>query len=954
MRYKKSIIAAISLVVLYAVIGFFVVPPVITPKLIRALEEYTHRDVQLGAVHVNPFALSITLEDFSLHDRDGAPLISFHRLYVNYEIRSLFENAYVFSEFRLDSPYVAIRVLHDGKFSIHDLLAQQSPDTTTRSSETKNLAIDDLTITRGTIVYQDLSKPVPLTKTIDSLDFSLKNFTTTPQKGGQYEFEAVTRQDEKLHWRGDLSVVPPHSSGRIEISGLRVSTLWEFMRDRLNFTTPSGTITFGGEYRFDLSRDTARFSLNDGRVDLRGLVIADPADSLPPVSVPDLHAIGIAMEYPQNAVTIDTLRGDGVDLRTAYLADGTMTIQRLLAPRPDPRDTMPSTMSVVLKAVAIKNLSFTFTDKSQTPYAPVSLSNVNLAMNNFTYGIPGTATLEGTGVLNGGGMFGVSGDLSLDPRKADLDLRLSKSPLPALQPYVSRYSRAQLRAGTYSLQGKLTYAVRRAVMSLSFQGGITSDGGRIDDPVLHEDLTRWNHLEIRKVDYKNNPGMLTIAEIVAQQPYARVVVSPDRSTTIQHVMGQEADSAAKRAGDTVLTARLLPKQKDSTHQTLTKIGAITVVDGSMNFSDLSLSPNFAISVEQLNGTIKGLSSEELTKADVDLRGKVDKYAPAIIKGSINPLTENAFTDIQLKFDGIELTSFTPYFSKFAGYKIEQGKLSLDLHYKLNKRFLEAENKVVLNQLTLGDKVASPDATSLPVKLAIALLKDSKGVIDLDIPVSGSLDDPEFSFFPIILKAALNLLWKIVTAPFALLGSLFGGSGDDLQYVAFVPGQDSLTQDQHAKLETVAKGLQQRPALQLQIRGNASMSVDRDALAEKAILKEITPAGNNAVAKRNERAVLALYTKTFNEDPGKLLPEKGTPEDGRDSLVARAAWQRLVDSVHVSDDDLRSLAQHRVASIMEYLTTKGTIDPARIFQQEVDTNVGPTDGKVRTTLTLTAQ
>ncbi len=954
MRYKKSILIALSLILLYGLLGFFVVPPVVKPKLIQALEGYTHRTVQLDAVHVNPFALSIDLEGFSLHDRDGATLVSFHELYVNYEIRSLFQNALVFSEFRLDTPYIAVRVLQDGKFSIHDLLEQQPADTTTKTGETKNLVIDNLTINQGTMYYEDLSRPVPLTKTIDSLDLSLKNFTTKPEEGGAYEFEAVTRQDEKLHWRGDLSVTPPHSAGLIEISNLRVSTLWEFMRDRLNFTTPSGKVNLRGEYLFDLTRDTARFSLRNGRVDAWQLVIADPADSIPPISAPQIHASGISMEYPRNAVTIDTIVGVGAEIRTAYLADGTMTIQQLLTPRPDPRDTVPSNMSVVLKSLALQDLSFTLTDESQKPYAPVSLTNVSLAAANFTYGTPGIASVKGTGVLNGGGTFEAAGTFSLDPRKADLDLRLTKSPLPALQPYISRYSRAQLRAGTYSLQGKLNYAVQRTVMSLSFRGGLSSDGGRIDDPVLNEDLTRWEHLEMQKVDYRNNPGSLTIAEIVARRPYARVVVSPDRSTTIQHVMAQTADSAAKGAGDTVRSARLLPAQKDSTRQTVTKIGTISVVDGSMNFSDLSLSPNFTISVQQLNGSIKGLSSEELTRADVDLQGKVDKYAPAIIKGTINPLTENAFTDIQLKFDGIELTSFTPYFSKFAGYKIEQGKLSLDLHYKLNKRFLEAENKVVLNQLTLGDKVESPDATSLPVKLAIALLKDSKGVIDLDIPVSGSLDDPEFSFFPIILKAALNLLWKIVTAPFALLGSLFGGSGDDLQYVAFPPGQDSLMQDQHGKLETVAKGLKERPALQLQVRGNASQSFDRDALAEKSVMEAIRPSGGNQLQKSDERALLSLYKKTFNEEPGKLLPEQGTPDNTRDSLVVQAAWRRLVDSVHVSEDDLRSLAQHRVASIMEYLTTKGGIDPARIFQQEVDTKVGPTDGKVRTTLTLTAQ
>ncbi|MGA9118512.1 MAG: DUF748 domain-containing protein [Bacteroidota bacterium] len=955
MRYKKTFIATISLIALYALLGFFVAPSVLKPKLVQALEQTTHRAVKLGNLRVNPFALSLDLEDFSLLDRDSATLVSFHELFLNYQLRSLFQHAYVFSELRLDTPYIAIRVLQDGKFSISDLLDQSHPDTVTHTEESIALVIDELSIRQGTIFYQDLSKPDPVVKMIDSLDFTLKNFTTKPQEGGEYEFDAVTRQNEKLHWRGDLSVTPPRSNGLIEVSNLRVYTFWDFMRDQLNFTTPSGTINFRGEYRFALSGDTTKFRLDRGRVDASDLVIADPADTLPPVTLPEVHAAGIAVVYPHTRVSIDSLLVVGGDIRTSYLADGSITLQQLLTPRPDPRDTMPSDLSFVLKTAVIKNLGFTFTDKSLEPYAPLSLSSVNLVAGNFVFGIPGATTLEGTGVLNGGGIFEVSGTLSLDPRNADLDIRVAKSPLPALQPYITRYSRAQLRAGTYSVQGKLSYAVQRKTMALSFRGGFTSDGGRIDDPVLKEDLTRWDHLEIRKVDYRSNPASLSVAEIVATRPYARVVVSPDRSTTIQHVMAQPADTAANPVRDTSKTARLLPGQRDTVNRIVTKIGTVSVVDGSMNFSDLSLSPNFTIGVQQLNGSIKGLSSEELTHADVDLEGKVDKYAPALIKGSINPLTEDAYTNIQMKFDGIELTSFTPYFSKFAGYKIEQGKLSLDLHYKLNKRFLEADNKVILNQLTLGEKVESPDATSLPVKLAIALLKDSKGVIDLDVPVSGSLDDPEFSFFPIILKAVLNLLWKIVTAPFALIGSLVGGgNGDDLQYVAFPSGSDSLMHDQYGKLETVAKGLKDRPALDLQIKGNASESVDREALAEKAVVKRMRPSGPAGLQKGDDESLLSLYTRTFQEDPGKLIPEQGTTEADRDSLIVQTAWKRLVDSVHVSEDDLRSLAQRRAASVMEYLTAKGAIDPARIFQQEVDTKVGPTDGMVRTTLTLTAQ
>jgi hypothetical protein len=314
----------------------------------------------------------------------------------------------------------------------------------------------------------------------------------------------------------------------------------------------------------------------------------------------------------------------------------------------------------------------------------------------------------------------------------------------------------------------------------------------------------------------------------------------------------------------------------------------------------------------------------------------------------------AYTDVVMAFDGIELTTFTPYCRKFAGYKIERGKLTLNLRYRLNASHLDADNKIVLNQLTLGDKVDSPDATSLPVKLAVALLKDSRGVIDLDIPISGSLDDPEFSVFPIVLKALMNLLWKIVTAPFALLGSLFGGGGEELQYVQFSPGIDSLAGDQDAKLQAVARGLAGRPALQLEIKGASSPVEDRRALAEEALLSKIRRRGTGPLTPQQEQRMLDLYRQTFKEDPEKLAGADVRGERARDSIIVAGARGRLIDSMRVSDADLRALAQRRAAAIRAYLAGPGSIDPARIFLQEVDTEAKGAEGMIRATMTLTAR
>ena len=939
MRKKKLLFAGAALLIVYALAGFFAVPAIVKPRLISSLEQSTGRSVQLGALRTNPFTFSLTVGDFRLLDRDSSLLVSFKELYIRYQITSVFRHAWALAQLHLDTPYVAVRILHDGRLSVGDLLSAPRADSARPGESPRALEIGDLLIAGGTILYQDLSRPEPLTRIIDSLDFVLKDFTTVPQKEGTYEFQAVTKQDERLHWRGNIALSPLRSAGLIELANIRASTLTDFMGDRLRFSVGSGTFSARAEYSFNDDPGGATFTLRAGSVDIAGLVLSSPSDSLPPVSVPELHAGGISLDEPRNAFTIDEVRVRGGSLRTGYLADGTVTLQQVLTPVVRPGDSSSGRTEILIRKLTTKDFSFYFTDETLEPEAPVSVTGIDLELSDLRYGAPGTGRLSASAVLNGAGSLRANGTLSLQPRRFDFDMEIAGSPLGALEPYVERYSRAEILAGTYGLRGKFSYAAGAGKSDIRFRGGLTSDRGRIGDPVLHEDLLRWDRLEMRSVDYRTLPPSLQITEIACTRPYARVIIGRDRTLNLQHL--RAADSTA--AGGT----------PDTTGGTLTTIGGISIRDGSMVFADLSLSPSFSTGIQQLQGSITGLSSKQLARADVDLAGRVDGYAPVTIKGQINPISNVAYTDILMAFEGIELTTFTPYFSKFAGYKIERGKLTLNLRYKLNASHLDAENKIVLNQLTLGDKVESPDATSLPVKLAVALLKDSKGVIDLDIPISGSLDDPEFSIFPIILKVLMNLLWKMVTAPFALLGALFGGQGEDLQYVVFPPGVDSLGQDQYAKLQTVARGLTERPALQLELRGASSPVEDRRALAEAAVLSKIRTAAAGPLTRSEQKQILEIYRVRFKEDPEKLAGEEPRGENSRDSVVLFRAHERLVDSVQVSDNDLRALAQRRASGIREYLSGRGMIDPGRIFLEEVDTAAKAVEGLIRATMTLTA-
>ena len=365
------------------------------------------------------------------------------------------------------------------------------------------------------------------------------------------------------------------------------------------------------------------------------------------------------------------------------------------------------------------------------------------------------------------------------------------------------------------------------------------------------------------------------------------------------------------------------------------IDAIDIKDGSANYADLWIQPHFAIGIQMLNGYVRGLSSNPRAKAKVNLEGRVDRYAPITISGETNPLIATAYTDIKMSFKGVELSSVTPYSGRFAGYKIEKGKLSADINYKIDNRKLSANHKFVINQLELGEKVDSPDAVKLPLKIAIALLKDRNGVIDLDLPVTGSLDDPQFKLGPIIWKAVLNLLTKIATAPFALLGHLFGG-GEQMNYIDFPPGSAVLAPSEHDKLVALVKALKDKEKLELDVPITYAPDLDTPALATAHLntrlleIKEEQGSGG----KRHKSDFQTVSTQPTPTPPEESKPGGGAklPAVPGDSPQPSSA---VMDAPPPSDPALMDPAQRYKLLLALYRAELGKSTPLPQAAQAIE-------------------
>ncbi|WP_324779200.1 DUF748 domain-containing protein [Thiobacillus sedimenti] len=482
----------------------------------------------------------------------------------------------------------------------------------------------------------------------------------------------------------------------------------------------------------------------------------------------------------------------------------------------------------------------------QSPAKPVRLDVTDgfVTLKDLSLDLDKAVPLEAGFAVRQGGRFNASGTVVPGQASGRLDVRLAGLALEPFAPYVNRFARLHLHSGAASTRGRLDFARAKAGVKLAYRGGFAVDDLAITEEETEDAFLGWQRLASDSLRVSLGPNRLSMKELVATHPFGKVIIFEDKSVNLQRILRTPAKAAPAPAGP---TGARKPAPQPEAPAFPVSIERLRIVGANAEFADLSLTPQFGTRMHDLGGVITGLSTDPATTAQVELDGKVDDYGSARVRGTLQPFRATDFTDLTLAFRNLEMTRLTPYSGKFAGRRIDSGKLSVDLEYKIKNRQLEGENKFIVNQLKLGERVDSPDALKLPLDLAIALLQDSHGVIDLDLPVSGSLDDPQFSYGRIIWKAFVNVLTKLVTAPFRAIGKLLGVSSEKLEAIDFDPGSSALLPPEQEKLKAIADALAKRPALTLTVMPGYDPDADRRALQEQTMRREAAAAAGIKLA-----------------------------------------------------------------------------------------------------------
>jgi Domain of Unknown Function (DUF748) len=1046
-----AIIAA--LIALYAIAGFVIAPKLVRSALLKDIPETLGVTPAVGEIHINPFLFQVTVDDFSLTGSGGEKLLGFQRLFVDFELSSIWHRAYSFANIDITSPYVSAVMGQNGSLNLLQLQPKPEPEPRPKPAEKSEplpaIRIGSFKVSQGLVTYEDRSRPDVFAARLEPINFELREFTTGVE-GGKFTFTGSSKLGERIEWHGHLSVQPIESDGEVQINGLLVHTLWEYLQDRLNFVVNSGTIDLAATYRFSLQDGAAagggpanggptnggpaNLQVDVSKVALSDLTVQPKGSGTEPlapwITVPALTVTGTTVDLSKRQAHVDLVSLTGVKLVTWLEADGSVNLMKLAAapgsPNPGSPNTAapgnepatppapaPPTLTATNSAPAgaappwafdvrqfeLRDASISTEDRSVHPAVKLVLAPFSLQVNGASQDLtkPVSVTLDTR--VNEAGSLTARGEVTPQPVMANLSFKLADIDLTAVQPYIAQHTSMTLRGGKLGGEGKLHYGTEKNMPAVQFAGNINVEKLHTVDDALHDDFINWDRLDLLGLSYSQGPDRLDIEQIVARKLYARVIIEKDASLNVKRVLmapgatvaGPATAPAAAAASSTaatepamhrtagrrsqgdrkrVVTASQAAATAPASQGIPMSIKKIVVQASQANFADLSVTPNFSTGIQKLDGTVLGLSSKPKSRAKVDLHGSVGEFSPVSITGEVNVLGP-LYTDLALSFRNMELTIFNPYSGKFAGYNITKGKLTTELHYKVDGRKLDAQHHIVVDQLEFGDKTASKDAVSLPIKLAVSLLKDRNGVIDLDIPVTGSLDDPKFRLAPIIWKVFVNILEKAVTAPFALLGSLFGG-GPDIQFIDFQPGISTLDAAAVNKVKTVAKALIERPQLKIDVPIAVVSDIDRPALIAAQFNEQLGTEQTSAGAPKKAKAPAAaavplppdqldptiqlelltrLYSKDFGAAP--RYPEAVTSIKSKpEATAAKVDFlnKAIREHIVVGDAELKALGQQRALALQQALLSDPQVTAERVFLVANDKATAK-DGLVRLELSL---
>jgi hypothetical protein len=803
---------------------------------------------------------------------------------------------------------------------------------------------------------------------VGQLALSQGSVAATVNEQGRLNFQELMAVDSKakpVAVKIEGSKQPPWQIDfkSIALDGLSVTYI-----DRSRaYPTEIGTANLGMKLKARLSYGPKKTQaiVEDADIVFSDVSLKEIAQGDPLIHLKKLSVQGTRVDLDARQLDVERVAVEGGDARVLKEKEGTFnlarvfsgpgeaTIQKEVTAISEEAKKEMKPWAIAVGSAEVTGFGVAFTDQSFSPAQSLDVDNLTLKVSDIKSDFKAPLPFEASLTLRQGGNVTASGRFGLAEKSAEASVQVSNLTLIPVQPYLAQVAFLTLDSGTLSLGGKVNRTERKNGPSTTFAGDVTVHNLLVSESATGQRFLSWKEMEVNDITLSLSPDRLEVGEVRLKEPFGKLIIYEDQSVSLKKVLRPSKEKTEE--------IKAAPKEQPPGGFPV-NVRKIMIEKGGLDFADLSLTPQFAAKIHDLKGAIVGLSTKEGERTQVELNGRVDAYGTSRIRGQLEPFNVKRFTDISMIFRNVEMTNLTPYSAKFAGYRIASGKLSMDLRYLINNSELKGENQIILDKLTLGEKVDNPDAPDLPLDLALALLKDSDDRIDIGLPVSGNLDDPQFTYSHLIWKALLNLFKKIITAPFKALSSLLGVEDEKLDIIEFEPGKTVLSPPEEEKVKNLSEALARRPQLTLKIQGGYDPVGDGAALKSFAVRHEIAKKIGKEVAPDEAPEPVNVNDPLIQKAIEDLVRERISPqalEAARKEAFKRAAeagkkgekdapvslpadltrelytslLQTAIDAHPVTDAELKHLGQDRATAVKDALLETKKVGEERLIVVE---------------------
>jgi hypothetical protein len=968
----------VLLLALYAALGFLLLPWLAQRELPRLLGDKLNADVAIGSVRLNPFTLRLDAGALALNPRAApgggpVPALVVRQLSAQLDAGPLWRGTWSLGRLALDGVRVRAEIAADGRLNLLSLLPPAGPKP--EPGAALKFALRDASVSDAWVVFIDHRPRQPARAELGPIDVHLSDFVTWPGTPARFRLGVALPQQGRLSSEGTFAQQPLRLQGQVQLTHLDAGLVWPFIGEQVpQLQAPKATLDVATRFdiaerdgRYPVLLDGTNLRLSDVQLRVRegdrsfavamkalavsgraqvdaGFALSGLAADLQSLSVRPADAAGSAPLALERLTVrdgdVDTARrhlhlgavdAQGGLVRLARGADGTLSL--LPQARPSKAPAQPASQpapawSWAVDDIGLRQWQFGWRDDGFAPPLQAGARLVEARLQGLDSRRREPAALRVQLSADAGGQLTLQSQLGLSPLRLDGQLAVDSLALAPLQPVLSRHAAVTLKSGALSGRLKLQFSMADAGPTIGARGELTLSPTLLAEAATGDRLLAWQGLQARGLVFDAAPAQPTrvaIGSIELLKPAAKLAISADRKVNVMQVLKPAGPATPATAGS---TAGQPPLQL--------RIGRIALRGGVLDYADLSLVLPFATRIEQVDGAIVGMANDGQRRAQVEARGVIPPFGAASVKGGLLPFAPTEFMDLRVKMDNVAIPPLSPYTATFAGRTVKSGKLWLDLAYKIDHQQLLGDNQVRLADFTLGERVQSRGALDLPLDLAVALLTDENGRIELAVPVRGDVGRPSFELGPVIRQAVGDILGRIISAPFRALGRLFGGAGGEKQAsILFEPGRAAVAPPEREKLQQLAQALAQRPGLQLVVPAPYA-EVDRAALQQRALRRDLAqrlgqtlapdaePEPIDWASKRAQRALLSL------QPPPAAGARPVVPPEGQDGAEAyRALFEQTAQRYPLADDAPRQLAQRRAAALRDDLVQQRGLAPQRL-------------------------